>query len=426
MAVEAEEITLDLEPYRRELTGYCYRMLGSGSEADDAVQEAMVRAWRNAASLKAPGALRAWLYRIATNVCLSMLSGAQRRARPLEAGSLVSADRPILDELPRYTWVEPVADAAVLPEAGDPESVAVARETVRLAFVAALQHLAPRQRAVLILREVLHFSAAETAELLESTVASVNSALQRARATLDGLDIDPVESSAVAAEHEELLDRYVAAFEAYDIDELVALLAHDVVFDMPPHAMWLQGPVDVAKWFVGPGRRVPRLAHRAPARQRPAGDRPVPPRPRRRLGALVDRAHRCGRGRRRDRRDPQLPVPRPVPGVRPADPAGGLMDVAFGRLDPDSGERFQRLRADLGVSAFGMNLIVLAPGQRGRIHSHERQEEVFLVLEGSLSLGLEGEERVLGAGELCARRPAGPPPARQPGRRAGRASGAGR
>jgi RNA polymerase sigma-70 factor (ECF subfamily) len=280
VAVEAEEITLDLEPYRRELTGYCYRMLGSGSEADDAVQEAMVRAWRNASTLKAPGALRAWLYRIATNVCLSMLSGAQRRARPLEVGSLVSADRPILDELPRYTWVEPVADAAVMPESGDPETVAVARETVRLAFVAALQHLPPRQRAVLILREVLHFSAAETAELLESTVASVNSALQRARATLDDLDIDPVESAAVAAEHEELLDRYVTAFEAYDIDALVALLARDVVFDMPPHAMWLQGPEEVGKWMVGPGAhcrgsRVVRLranGQPAYAQYRPAPD----------------------------------------------------------------------------------------------------------------------------------------------------------
>ena len=253
MALDTAETTLNLESYRRELTGYCYRMLGSGSEADDAVQETMVRAWRNASSLKAPAALRAWLYRIATNVCLSMLSGAQRRARPLEVGSLVSADRPILDELPRYTWVEPVADAAVMPESGDPESVAVARETVRLAFVAALQHLPPRQRAVLVLREVLHFSAAETAELLESTVASVNSALQRARATIDELDIDPAESASVAAEHEQLLDRYVAAFERYDIDELVTLLAHDVTFDMPPHAMWLQGPEDVAKWFVGPG-----------------------------------------------------------------------------------------------------------------------------------------------------------------------------
>jgi RNA polymerase sigma-70 factor (ECF subfamily) len=255
MAVDTAEITLDLEPYRKELTGYCYRMLGSGSEADDAVQEAMVRAWRNASTLKAPEALRAWLYRIATNVCLSMLSGAQRRARPLEVGSLVSADRPILDELPRYAWVEPVADASVMPDGGDPETVAVARETVRLAFVAALQHLPPRQRAVLILCEVLKWKAAEVAELLDTSVASVNSALQRARATLDELDIDPVESSAVAAEHEELLDRYVAAFERYDVEELVSLLAKDVIFDMPPHAMWLQGPEDVAKWYVGPGAK---------------------------------------------------------------------------------------------------------------------------------------------------------------------------
>jgi RNA polymerase sigma-70 factor, ECF subfamily len=253
MAVDTAEITLALEPHRRELTGYCYRMLGSGSEADDAVQETMVRAWRNAGTLKAPGALRAWLYRIATNVCLSMLTGAQRRARPLEVAPLVSADRPVLDELPRYTWVEPVADAAVMPESGDPATIAQARETLRLAFVAALQHLPPRQRAVLILREVLHFSAAEVAELLETTVASVNSALQRARSTLDGLDIDPAESASVAEEHAQLLDQYVDAFERYDVDALVALLSREVVFDMPPHAMWLQGPEDVAKWYVGPG-----------------------------------------------------------------------------------------------------------------------------------------------------------------------------
>ena len=182
-----------------------------------------------------------------------MLSGAQRRARPLEVASLVSADRPSSTSCPADTWVEPVADASVLPDGGDPESMAVARETVRLAFVAALQHLPPRQRAVLILREVLHFSAAETAEQLDSTVASVNSALQRARATLDALDIDPAQSADVAAEHEELLNRYVAAFERYDIDALVGLLADDVIFDMPPHAMWLQGPEDVGKWMVGPG-----------------------------------------------------------------------------------------------------------------------------------------------------------------------------
>jgi RNA polymerase sigma-70 factor (ECF subfamily) len=254
-AIPGSTIELDLEPHRRELTGYCYRMLGSGSEAEDAVQETMVRAWRNADSLQARGALRSWLYRIATNVCLNMLQGVQRRARPMELGSLVTADVAIPDQLPERAWVLPVADSRVLPAHGDPAELLAARETIRLAFVAALQHLPPLQRAVLILREVLRFQASEVAELLDTTVPAVNSALQRARATLDALDIDagaPL-TGEIDAEQQELLTRYVDAFERYDIDALVALLHEDALFSMPPHPMWLRGPREVSRWLLGQG-----------------------------------------------------------------------------------------------------------------------------------------------------------------------------
>jgi RNA polymerase sigma-70 factor, ECF subfamily len=247
-------IDLELEPHRRALTGFCYRMLGSGFEAEDAVQETMVRAWRRADTLQSPEALRSWLYRIATNVCLDMLQGAQRRARPMELGSLTSAQGPIPAPLPDQAWLQPVADRQVLASGDDPAELAVARETIRLAFVAALQHLPSRQRAVLILREVLRFRASEVAELLDTSVASVNSALQRARATLEELDIDEDQSPAVEEEHEELLARYVDAFERYDIDELVALLHADATFSMPPHPMWLVGPQEVSRWLLGHGR----------------------------------------------------------------------------------------------------------------------------------------------------------------------------
>jgi RNA polymerase sigma-70 factor (ECF subfamily) len=244
---------LDLEPYRRELTGYCYRMLGSGFEAEDAVQETMVRAWRASERLQARAALRSWLYRIATNVCVDMLKGPQRRARPMDMGPSSTADSALGAELPEHMWVLPVPDAHVLPAGGDPAELAASRETLRLAFVAALQHLPPRQRAVLILREVLHWQASEVAELLDTSVASVNSALQRARATLEGLDLDAGRAAAVEADQQELLARYVEAFERYDITALVALLHEDANFSMPPYPLWLRGPVEIGRFMLGQG-----------------------------------------------------------------------------------------------------------------------------------------------------------------------------
>jgi RNA polymerase sigma-70 factor (ECF subfamily) len=251
---EARAIELDLEAHRRELTGYCYRMLGSGADAEDAVQETMVRAWRAIDKLDAPGALRSWLYRIATNVCLDMLSGAQRRAQPIDLGPASTAESALPAKLGEEIWVQPVPDARVLPESGDPAELAAARETVRLAFVAALQHLPPRQRAVLILCEVLRWKASEAADLLGTTTAGVNSALQRARATLDAAELDTAGAAAADSEAEqELLDRYVDAFERYDMEALVALLHDDATFSMPPYPLWLRGPSQVRAWLLGKG-----------------------------------------------------------------------------------------------------------------------------------------------------------------------------
>jgi RNA polymerase sigma-70 factor (ECF subfamily) len=242
----------DLEQYRRELTGYCYRMLGSGFEADDAVQETMVRAWKNFDRFEGRSALRSWLYRIATNVCLDMLRSRQRRARPMELGGTWTPESNLGAALPEATWITPIPDASVLPE-GDPADVAAARETIRLAFVAALQHLPARQRAVLILREVLRWQASEVAELLDTSVASVNSALQRARATLADCDLESASAYTGDAEQQALVSRYVEAFERYDIPKLVSLLRDDVVLSMPPYALWLQGTEAAAAWFVGQG-----------------------------------------------------------------------------------------------------------------------------------------------------------------------------
>jgi len=250
-------VDVDLEPelehHRRELTGYCYRMLGSGFEAEDAVQETMVRAWRNLENFEGRSSLRSWLYRIATNVCLDMLQGPQRRARPIDMGPASSASTPLPAGLPENTWIQPIPDGRVLPEDGDPADVAAARESIRLAFVAALQHLPPRQRAVLILREVLRWQATEVAELLDTSVASVNSALQRARATLESANLDATDPLQVDEEQRDLLARYVDAFERYDITSLVALLREDATFTMPPFALWLQGIPDIAQWYVGQG-----------------------------------------------------------------------------------------------------------------------------------------------------------------------------
>jgi len=243
----------DLEQYRRELTGYCYRMLGSAFEADDAVQETMVRAWRNLDSFEGRSAVRSWLYRIATNVCLDMLRGRQRRARAMDIGGPYTADSFKGDTLPEQAWMTPIPDAKVLPEDGDPAELAAERETIRLAFVAALQHLPARQRAVLILREVLRWQATEVAELLDTSVASVNSALQRARATMADRELDDTDVRTEDTTQQELLARYVDAFERYDIESLVALLREDAVMTMPPFNFWLRGSAEMARFFVGPG-----------------------------------------------------------------------------------------------------------------------------------------------------------------------------
>jgi RNA polymerase sigma-70 factor (ECF subfamily) len=259
MAVQADAVhgvhrPEDLEQYRRELTGYCYRMLGSGFEAEDAVQETMVRAWRSFDTFEGRSAVRSWVYRIATNVCLDMLRGRQRRARPMEMGPSSPADPHHLGPmLAENTWVTPIPDARVLPDNGDPADLADAKESIRLAFVAALQHLPARQRAVLLLREVLRWQAREVAELLDTTVASVNSALQRARATLASLDLTSGPTPDMDADQTDLLARYVDAFERYDIPRLVSLLHEDAVQSMPPYAMWLVGPEEVSRWLLGGG-----------------------------------------------------------------------------------------------------------------------------------------------------------------------------
>jgi RNA polymerase sigma-70 factor (ECF subfamily) len=239
----AQSATADqLEQYRRELTGYCYRMLGSAFEAEDAVQETMLRAWRSLDRFEGRSALKSWLYRIATNVCFDALSGRERRARPMDLGP---AEEPLFEnlaELPEVTWITP------LPT---PDELAEQRETLRLAFVAALQHLPPKQRAALVLCEVLKWQASEAAELLETSVASVNSALQRARATL--ATADTTAPAELDDETRALLERYVSAFEAYDIDRLTELLHEDAIQSMPPYSLWLQGRDDIFTWWFGPG-----------------------------------------------------------------------------------------------------------------------------------------------------------------------------
>jgi RNA polymerase sigma-70 factor (ECF subfamily) len=247
------ELEARLEEHRVELNAYCYRMLGSPFEAEDAVQETFIRAWRSYGTFEGRAALRSWLYRIATNVCLDMLSGRERRARPMDMGPAREPVESNLNVLPEVTWIEPVPDARVAAE-GDPAEVAVARETIRLAFVAALQHLPPRLRAVLILCEVLRWKASEVAELLDTTVASVNSALQRARATLEAGKVnvsDPVPELGEA--DRALLARYVEAFERYDIDALTSLIQEDASQSMPPYDLWLSGRDDMLAWWFGPG-----------------------------------------------------------------------------------------------------------------------------------------------------------------------------
>jgi RNA polymerase sigma-70 factor, ECF subfamily len=270
---DAIDLELQLEQHRRELIAYCYRMLASPFETEDAVQETFLRAWRAYDRFEGRAALRSWLYRIATNVCLDMLNGRERRATPMDLGPAREPVAENLNVLPEVTWIQPIPD---------PAEEAVARETIRLAFVAALQHLPPRQRAVLILCEVLRWQASEVAELLETTVASVNSALQRARATLEASDVTPVGTSLDEADAE-LLARYVDAFERYDMDALTSLIREDATQSMPPYDLWLRGRDDILAWWVGPGaacrgsRVIPTVAaNGSPAfgqyKPRPTGD----------------------------------------------------------------------------------------------------------------------------------------------------------
>jgi len=227
-------------------------MLGSPFEAEDAVQETLLRAWRSLERFEGRSSLRSWLYRIATNVCLDTLDSKERRTRPMDLGEARAPDGPIGEILPEATWIEPVPDGLVVPE-GDPAAVVESRETIRLAFVAALQHLPPRQRAALILCEVLHWSASEVAELLESSVPAVNSALQRARATLDAADVADPGNGSLSEQDRELLGRYVDAFQRYDMDALTSLIHEDATQSMPPYELWLRGREDIFAWWVGRG-----------------------------------------------------------------------------------------------------------------------------------------------------------------------------
>lgn len=260
-----------LEAHRAALTGHCYRMLGSAADADDAAQETIVRAWRSLERFEGRASVKTWLFRIATNVCLDLLGDSSRRMRPIEEGpGLRSIESAVLESRDRTHWLEPIPDARVLPSDADPHELAVLRQSIRLAFVSALQHLPPRQRAALLLTDVLGWSAAEVAECLEMTVAAVNSGLQRARATMSarGANASPHELN---EEQSAMLDRYVHAFHQYDVNGLVSLLREDATFSMPPYTLWLEGPDAVRAWLLGPGavcegsRLVPVSASGSPA-----------------------------------------------------------------------------------------------------------------------------------------------------------------
>ncbi len=260
---------VQLEEHRAALVGHCYRMLGSVVDADDAVQETMVRAWRSADRFDGRSSLRTWMYRIATNVCLDSLADRGQRTRPIDEGTEGTPDD-ALEAHPRAHWLEPIPDARALPDDVDPAQRAVLRQSIRLAFVAALQHLPPKQRAALILTAVLGWSAAEAAETLDSSVASINSALQRARATLATRNLGKPHAS-LSDTQRALVDRYVTAFERYDIDALTALLVEDATLSMPPYRLWLRGHAAIRAWLLGHGagcrgsKLVPTAACGAPA-----------------------------------------------------------------------------------------------------------------------------------------------------------------
>ena len=277
--IEVQIDAAQLDTHRAALIGHCYRMLGSPVDAEDAVQETMMRAWQSRDRFEGRSSVRTWLYRIATNVCLDALSSRSRRARPIEEGAAGTVDDP-LDARPRAHWLEPVPDALAVPADADPFEAAALRQSIRLAFVAALQHLPPRQRAALLLTDVLGWSAAEAAEGLGMTVAAVNSALQRARATLARRNVSDGHAP-LSDVQSTLLERYVDAFHRYDVDALVALMREDATLSMPPYTLWLQGPAAIRGWLLGRGigcrgsRLLPTAACGLPAfgqyRPRPGG-----------------------------------------------------------------------------------------------------------------------------------------------------------
>src|SRR5688572_29943053 len=241
-----------LEAHRADLVGYCYRMLASPFEAEDAVQETMLRAWKAYDRFEGRAAMRTWLHRIATNVCLDMLRSKQHRARPMDLGPAREPIEANLRVLPEVTWIEPIPDTLVA-SGPDPEESAMAKESVRLAFVAALQHLPAKQRATLILCEVMSWKAAEVAELLEMSVASVNSALQRARAMLKSGGFASEQPVILDEAKREMLRRYVEAFERYDVSLLTKVIREDARQSMPPFDLWLSGRDDMFRWWFGPG-----------------------------------------------------------------------------------------------------------------------------------------------------------------------------
>ncbi|WP_024800818.1 sigma-70 family RNA polymerase sigma factor [Nocardia sp. BMG51109] len=250
----SREVLDQFEGYRRELCAYAYRMLGSSFEAEDAVQDAFTRAWKAYDTFEGRSSLRSWLYKITTNVCLDMLDGPQRRARPMDLSGPSSPDTPLPPPQPDYVWVEPIPNA--LAFGADPAEHATAKDSLRLAFVAAVQHLPATQRAILIMREVLRFSANETADMLLMSPASVNSALQRARATM--AKVQPAEAGSYDESDEQqrkLVDGFVRAFEAYDMDSLTALLKQDVELSMPPFELWISGPANVARFMLTTGQQ---------------------------------------------------------------------------------------------------------------------------------------------------------------------------
>lgn len=269
----AEDLLERAKPYRNELLAHCYRMLGSVHDAEDLVQDTYLRAWKAGEKFEGRSSLRTWLYRIATNACLTAIEQRGRRPMPSGLGAPSDPERPV-SESPEVPWLEPIPDTMFSgDQPSDPASVVVSRSSMRLALVAALQHLPARQRVVLLLRDVLKWRAAEVAELLDTSTASVNSALQRARAQLE--EVAPVEEELTEPTKpamRELLDRYAAAFEKSDVSAIVDLFREDIVWEMPPFPQWFRGVEDVVRLIStqcpiprDAGLMLPTLANGQPA-----------------------------------------------------------------------------------------------------------------------------------------------------------------